>query len=49
MPGQPCADVVVVCFSYRPGVLDLIHFGLLSEEMAEAVSFGFHDQVATLG
>lgn len=40
--------VIVVRPSYRMGAVGWVHFGLVFDELAEAVNLGFQDQVAAL-
>ena len=40
--------VIVVRPNYRMGAVGWVHFGLISDELADAVNLGFQDQVAAL-
>lgn len=40
--------VIVVRPNYRLGALGWVHFGLLSEELSEAINLGLQDQIAAL-
>jgi para-nitrobenzyl esterase len=41
-------DIIVVRPNYRLGALGWVHFGLISDELAEAVNLGLQDQIAAL-